>query len=119
VWAFLPGSDIARLKIGQTLQVELAGFQKTREKATIYEITKGTTGAAMARGTLGPELADSLKLPQDGSYVFVKAKLGKNQFRAKGKKYFFHHGMPSKNEVKVEDKRFITTLLPSLEKYTE
>ena len=119
LWAFLPGSDIARLKNGQTLQVELNGYQKTRERAKIYSITKGVSGSALARAQLGPELADSLKLAQEASYVLVKAKLGKNFFRAKGKKYWFHHGMPSKNEVRVEDKRFITTLLPSLEKYTE
>jgi biotin carboxyl carrier protein len=119
LWAFLPGSDIARLKDGQELQIELSGYQKTREKGTIYSITKGVSGSAMARQMLGPELADALKLAQDGSYVLVKAKIGKNTFRAKGKKYFFHHGMPAKNEVRVEDKRFITTLLPSLEKYTE
>jgi membrane fusion protein (multidrug efflux system) len=120
VWALLPGSDRPRLKVGAELQVELVGFQKTREKAKIKEISSGITGAALARNQIGAELADALKLaPEGGSYVLVKAQLPRKGFRAKGKKYFFHHGMPSKNEVRVEDKRFISTLLPSLEKYTE
>ena len=77
------------------------------------------TGAVMARNLLGPELADSLKLAQDASYVIVKAKLPRRTFRVKGKTYRIYNGMPAKVEVRVEDKRFITTLLPSLEKYTE
>jgi multidrug efflux pump subunit AcrA (membrane-fusion protein) len=119
VWAFLPGSDRPRLHKGLTLQVELGGFQKTREKATIYDVDLANTGAAMARTSLGPELADALKLEQGGSYVLVKAKLPKRTFRAKGQTYHYHQGMPAKCEVKVENKRFITTLLPSLEKYVE
>jgi hypothetical protein len=119
LWSFLPGSDRPRLRVGQTLQTELVGFQKVREHAKIYDVAVGNTGAAMARTLLGPELADSLKLAQDGSYVLVKAKLPKRTFRAKGKKYNYHQGMPAKTEVRVEDKRFISTLLPSLEKYTE
>ena len=119
VWAFLPGSDRPRLRAGQLLQVELIGFQKKRELAKIYEVSVGITGAASARTALGPELADALKLAQDGSYTLVKAKLPRRQFRAKGKTYHYHHGMPSKCEVRVEDKRFVSTLLPSVEKYVE
>jgi multidrug efflux pump subunit AcrA (membrane-fusion protein) len=119
VWAFLPGSDRPRLRAGQTLQVELLGYQKVRERAAIYDIALTTTGAAMARTLLGPELADSLKLAPDAPYVLVKAKLPRRMFRAKGKTYRYHQGMPAKTEVRVEDKRFISTLLPSLEKYTE
>ncbi len=119
LWAFLPGSDRPRLAAGQALQVELAGFQKKRELATIYDVGREIIGAAEVRRSLGPELADSLKLAQDGSYVLVKAKLPGRTFRAKGKTYHYHQGMPAKVEVRVEDKRFISTLLPSLEKYVE
>jgi hypothetical protein len=119
LWAFLPGSDRPRLKGGQTLQIELVGFQKIRERGKLFEISLGNTGAGMARTLLGPELADSLKLAQDGSYVLVKAKLPKRSFRAKGKTYRYFQGMPAKVEVRVEDKRFISTLLPSVEKYVE
>ena len=116
VWAYLPGSDRPRLKLGQPLQVDLTGYQKTREVATIYHVDGSATGANELRKSLGPELADSLKIA-DGSYVLVKAKLKRNYFRAKGKQYPFFQGMPAKTEVKVESKRFIVTLLPSLEKY--
>jgi membrane fusion protein (multidrug efflux system) len=119
LWAYLPGSDRPRLRAGQMLQVELSGYQKTREMAKIYDVGRDIIGAAEARRTFGPELADSLKLAQDGSYVLVKAKLPRRTFRAKGKEYRYHQGMPSKVEVRVEDKRFIVTLLPSLETYIE
>jgi hypothetical protein len=119
IWAFMPGSDRPRLKVDQVLQVELIGFQKIREHAKIYEIAVGNTGSGMARSLLGPQLADSLKLAQDGTYVLVKAKLPKRTFRAKGQRYRYYQGMPAKTEVRVEDKRFISTLLPSIEKYVE
>lgn len=118
IWAFLPGSDRPRLHAGQTLQIDLLGFEKTREQAKIYSVGRDATGAAELRRSLGAELADSLKLPTDGgSFVLVKAKLPKASFRAKGQTYHFHQGMPAKTEVRVESKRFIVTLLPSLEKY--
>jgi len=119
MWAFLPGSDRPRLHAGQKLQVELGGFQKAREKAEIYDVGRDVIGAAEARRTLGAEIADGLKLEQNGSYVLVKAKLPSGTFRTRGKIYRYHHGMGAKTEVRVESKRFIVTLLPSLEKYVD
>jgi len=118
MWAFLPGSDRPRLHAGQNLQIDLLGYEKTREQAKIYNVGRDVIGAAEVRRMLGAELADSLKLPTDGgSFVVVKASLPKRTFRAKGQTYNFHQGMPAKTEVRVESKRFIVTLLPSLEKY--
>ncbi|HEX5059233.1 MAG TPA: efflux RND transporter periplasmic adaptor subunit, partial [Kofleriaceae bacterium] len=120
LWALMPGNDRPRFRIGQEMQVELTGFQKKREHAKIFDIALSNTGTTMARNLLGVELADSLKLsPEGGNYVLVKAKLPKNTFKAKGKLYRYYTGMATKIEVKVEDKRFISTLLPSLEKYVE
>ncbi|NVB76813.1 MAG: HlyD family efflux transporter periplasmic adaptor subunit [Kofleriaceae bacterium] len=118
VWAYLPGSDRPRLREGQKLQVELTGYQKGREEATIYEVARSSTGSTEARRTIGPVLADTLKLdPNGGTYVLVKAKLPKRQFTVKGRSYNYHPGMPAKTEVRVENKRFIVTLIPALEKY--
>jgi membrane fusion protein (multidrug efflux system) len=118
VWAYLPGSDRPRLRAGMPLQVDLIGFQKTREKALIYEVGRDVIGANEAKRSLGLELADAIKLAQDGgTFVLVKARLPKRTFKAKGRLYNYHHGMPVKNEVRVESKRFLVTLLPSLEKY--
>ena len=118
VLAALPGRDGPRLKVGQTLQVELDGYQKKREKATIFEVDRAAIGGSESRKTIGAEFADAIKLP-DGSYTLVKAKLPRSYFKAKGIKYKFTFGMLAKNEVRVESKRFIVTLLPSLEKYLD
>jgi len=116
--AALPGRDIGRIKPGQTLQVELEGYQKSREKAKIIEVGDQAIGLAELRKTLGGEYADSLKLAE-GSYVIIKARLPRDYFRYKGKKQSFRFGMPAKTEVRIESKRFLVTLLPSLEKYIE
>jgi biotin carboxyl carrier protein len=120
LWAYLPGSDRPRLHPGMELQIELAGYQKTRERAAIHEVGRDVIGAAEARRALGAERADALKLAQDGgSYVLVKARLPRRTFKTKGRTYHFHQGMPAKTEVRVENKRFVVTLLPSLEKYLD
>lgn len=119
IWAYMPGGDRPRLHANQMLQVELAGFQKTREAAEIYSVARNTTGATEAKRALGAELADALKIAPDGTYVLVKAKLPARTFKARGRMYRYHSGMPAKTEVRVESKRFVVTLLPSLEKYIE
>ncbi|MBV8757488.1 MAG: HlyD family efflux transporter periplasmic adaptor subunit [Deltaproteobacteria bacterium] len=117
IWAFMPGSDRPRVHAGMPLQVEISGYQKGREKAEIYEVGREITGAASIRATLGPQIADSLKLPQDGSFVIVKAKLPTRTFEVDHKTYRYFHGLGAKTEVRVESKRFLVTLLPSLDKY--
>ena len=105
MWAYLPGSDRPRFRPGQPLQVELLGYQKVRESAEIISVGRNVIGAVEAKRTLGA--------------VLVKAKLPRRTFRAKGSTYNYHPGMPAKTEVRVESKRFIVTLLPSIEKYVD
>jgi len=119
LWAYLPGSDRPRLQPGQDLQIDLTGYQKVREHARIYDVGRNVIGAQEAKRSLGAEVADALKLAPDGSYVLVKAKLPKRTFRTKGRTYNYHPGMAAKTEVRVESKRFLFTLLPSLEKYLD
>ena len=83
----------------------------------IYEVGREITGAASIRAQLGPQIADALKLPQDGSFVIVKAKLPTRTFKVDHKTYRYYHGLGAKTEVRVDSKRFLVTLLPSLDKY--
>jgi biotin carboxyl carrier protein len=115
MWAFLPGKDRPRLRPGQTLQVEIVGFTKTREKVAITYVSPETFGAAEVAKIVGPTLADSIKMPP-GSYVWVKAKMPK-KFKTQHSTLWYHHGMVAKTEVKIQEKPFLVTLLPSLEKY--
>jgi hypothetical protein len=115
MWAFLPGKDRPRLRPGQTLQVEIVGFTKTREKVAITYVSPETFGAAEVAKIVGPTLADSIKMPP-GSYVWVKAKMPK-KFKTQHSTLWYHHGMVAKTEVKIQVKPFLVTLLPSLEKY--
>lgn len=116
IWAFLPGKDRPRLREGQTLQVELVGYTKSREKARIYHVTPEVLGPTEAAKIVGEQLADSIKLAP-GSYVWVRAKLPGKKFVTSNREYWYHHGMPAKTEIKVQSKPFLVTLLPALEKY--
>jgi hypothetical protein len=113
--AFLPSKDRPRLKVGQTLQVELVGYKKTRELATITYLTNEAVGAAEAARLLGQTQADAVKLPP-GSYVMVKAKLPRT-FKSEEKTLYFHHGMLAVTEVKIRNQPFLVSLFPALEKY--
>ena len=115
--AFLPGTDRARLHKGMKLQVELLGYVKSRESAEITDVSSDVMASAAAKQKVGAELADSLHLNPEGSWVEIRAKLPARSFRVKGKTMFYHHGMTAKTEVRIEAKRFVVTLLPSLEKY--
>src|SRR6185503_11758050 len=82
ILAFLPGKDRPRLRAGMELQVELVGFTKVREKATITSVgTEIVGGDEIMRRILGPGLADSFKQLQGGSFIIVKAKLPERSFK--------------------------------------
>lgn len=118
VIAFLPGKDRPRLKVGQTLQVELGGYKKIRELATITSVSNEVIGGNEAAKVLGQQLADALKLQGGGgNYVIVKARLPKRTFETENRTYYYHHGMLAVTEVKIQSKPFLVTLLPALEKY--
>ncbi|MBL0217632.1 MAG: HlyD family efflux transporter periplasmic adaptor subunit [Myxococcales bacterium] len=117
VYAFLPATDRPRLRVGMELQVGLAGYTKTREKAIITFISREGVGSTEAAKILGPALADSLRLPPDGSYVWVKAKLPGRTFKTEHNTLSFHHGMQATTEVLISEKPFLISLLPALEKY--
>jgi multidrug efflux pump subunit AcrA (membrane-fusion protein) len=118
VWAYLPGSDRPRFRRGMALQVELLGnYQKARDIALIYEVGRDVIGGSEVQRTLGKEFADSLQLQTGQSYVVVKAKLKSRTFRSKGRTYNFFPGMPAKTEIVIEDKRVLSLIFPSAEKY--
>jgi len=114
--AFLPAADHPRLKIGQELQVGLAGYTKTREKAIIYEVSREGVGSSEVSKMLGP-LADAMKLPPDGSWVIVKARLPGRTFETEHNILPYHHGMQATTEVKISEKPFLVAVFPAIEKY--
>lgn len=117
VWAFLPGKDRPRLQPGKDLQVEIVGYTKSREHAKISYVSPEAFGGREAAKVVGGALADSIKLAEGQQYVWVRAKLPGKTFKTQNNKWFYHHGMPVKAEVKLSEKPFIVTLLPSLGKY--
>ncbi len=114
VLVFLPGQDRPRLRKGQTVQIELAGYTKVRERATITEVGTEVIGPNEARRALGQKNADAVALP--GPVVMVRAKLPTRTFKVSHDIYRYHDGMPLRGEVKVENKPFLVSLIPALEK---
>ena len=105
-----PGSDRPRLQIGMTVQVELPGFHKKRDEATIDAIGSQVIGPDEARRSLGDPIGDAL--PISGSVVIVHAHLAAHTFEASGKAYEFHDGMLGKAEVRVDEQSLLRALLP-------
>ena len=117
VYAFLPAKDRPRLFPGQRLQVGLSGYTKIRELAEITYVAREGIGSTEVAKLLGPSLGDALKMPPDGSYVLVKARLPRRTFETDHAILPFHHGMLADTEVKIAEKPFLVTLFPALEKY--
>lgn len=116
VMALLPGSDLPRLRIGQTLQLQLDGYKKVPLEATVTAVGNEVIGAEAAMRYVGQQQADQFKL-QGGNYVIVRAKLPSRTFETEHRTYYFHHGMIGQTEVKVASKPFLVSLIPALEKY--
>jgi hypothetical protein len=116
IFAYMPASDLPRFSKNSTMQVSINGYEKSPEKLTITSIEKSGISAAEAKRALGPLLGEGLKLAPDTTYVLVKATLPAT-FRSKGQTYHYRFGMPAKTEITIESKRFVVTLLPSLDKY--
>src|SRR5262245_59863503 len=97
-----------------TLQIELVGFSKSRESATITSIsTEIVAGEEIANRILGPGLAGSFRNLNGSNWVIVKAKLPSRTFTADKRTHHYHHGLTAKTEVKIQSKAFLVTLLPA------
>jgi multidrug resistance efflux pump len=115
--ALLPGKDRPHLRTGMTLQVDLVGFKKVRERVEITSVGTEVIGGNEAAKAIGAQLADSAaKQLQGGSFVIVKARLP-STFEANHETHRFYHGMQAFTEVKLKSKPFLVSLLPALEKY--
>ena len=115
VWVFLPGGDRPRIRVTQVVQIDIPGYNKTRERAIITGVNPEVVSGNEAGRFIGPELADALKL--EGSFTLARARLPSRQFIAQKQKLFYYHGMLVGAEVKIQNKPFLVTLLPALEKY--
>lgn len=105
-----PGSDRPRLETGMTVQIDLPGFHKKREEATIDAIGSQVIGPDEARRSLGDPIGDAL--PIAGPVVIVHAHLSAHTFEASGRAYEFHDGMLGKAEVRVDQESLLRALLP-------
>jgi biotin carboxyl carrier protein len=114
VLVFLPGQDRPRLRRGQAIQIELAGYTKVREKGTILEVGAEVIGPNEARRALGQKNADAV--PLNGPVVMVRATLPSRTFKVARDTFRYHDGMPLRGEVKVDNKPFLISLIPALEK---
>src|SRR6185312_16419324 len=64
-WAYLPASDLPRIKKGMLLEVAIEGFKKKRAKLKILDISQEGIGVNDVRKSVGQGLSDTLKLPND------------------------------------------------------
>ncbi|MEP6859529.1 MAG: HlyD family efflux transporter periplasmic adaptor subunit [Deltaproteobacteria bacterium] len=119
-YAYLPASDRPRIKPDMPLQVAIEGFKKKRAKLHIIDISTEGVGANEIRKSVGQQLADTLKLPNDGAtYILVKAKFDSDQIVIGDKNYDLHHGMPIKAEIAIETRPFLADVFPFFEKYLD
>jgi membrane fusion protein (multidrug efflux system) len=111
VVAFMPGSDLSRIKKGMLLRLELVGYQGVHEELEITDVGTEIIGPATARKVLGQKLADAVPLPP--SIVIVKARLPAASFESAGKTYSYFDGMEAIGEIEVDTKSFLSVVIPT------
>ncbi|MBA3540168.1 MAG: HlyD family efflux transporter periplasmic adaptor subunit, partial [Deltaproteobacteria bacterium] len=109
VIAFMPGSDLARIKVGMVLQVEMTGYTHKRAQLVITEVGDEVISQTQARKQLGQKLADAVPLPP--STVMIKAKLTSPSFEAQGKTYDYRDGMDGLGEIEVDTRSFLAMVI--------
>jgi membrane fusion protein (multidrug efflux system) len=118
IYAYLHAEDLPRIKPDMLLEVGIEGFKKKRAKLHILDISHEAIGAAQIKQRVGQQLADTLKLPNDGqTYVLVRAELESDTIRIGEKSYELHHGMAVKAEISIETRPFLASVFPFFEKY--
>ena len=113
--AFLPGTDLPRLKVGMEIQLKLLSFQTTNERVKITSVGKEVIGRREAQAYLGTKNGDTLAVK--GPVVMVKAKLSSRTFMTRDGEFTFSDGQPLKAEVSVKRRRVLVALVPALEKW--
>lgn len=116
VVTFLNATDRPRLRKGMNMKVNLTGYTKSPETAKIIEVGNDAIAPEAAQKYLGTTLGGALKL-NPGSYVVVKAKMPTRTFQSQKETLYYHHGMGAKVDVLINEKPFLVTLIPALEKY--
>ncbi len=116
VVTFLNATDRPRLKKGMGMKVNLGGYTKAPETAKIIEVSNDAIAPEAIQKYLGTTLAGSVKLGP-GSYILVKAKMPSKTFKSQNQTLYYHHGMQAKVDVLINEKPFLVTLIPALEKY--
>jgi multidrug efflux system membrane fusion protein len=119
VWAYLNSTDRPRIKPNMHLQVSIIGFNKKPAQLEITSISNDAVGAAEIRREIGQDLADTLKLSNEGSYILVKGEFAGDTIKVGKKEFSLHQGMSTKVEIKIDTKPFLVTIFPLFEKYVD
>jgi hypothetical protein len=116
VTTFLNSNDRPRLHKDMNMKVNLSGYTKSPETAKITYVGNEAIAPEAVAKYLSPTLAGMFKLGP-GSYVIVKAKMPSRTFKSQHQTLYYHHGMGAKVDVLINEKPFLVTLIPALEKY--
>lgn len=108
VIALVPSGARPRLRVGQRLRLELAGFPRSAQDVTVAAIAAEAIGPDEARRYLG-----SASAPVAGPVVVVRALLPAG-FRSDGQTFRYVDGMAATAAIEVGSERIIHALIPGL-----
>ncbi|MFT3696207.1 MAG: HlyD family efflux transporter periplasmic adaptor subunit [Kofleriaceae bacterium] len=121
ILAFLPSTDRPRVKQHEMkLQVGVEGFKLKRPRLAIDSISEDVVGPSDIRRMVGQEVADTLKLPNEGvSFMVVKGTFDSDKFKSGHKIYELHDGMPAKVEIEIDTKPFLAEVFPLFDRWID
>ncbi len=110
--AMLPGHFRPMLHPGQSLRLEVAGYDYAYQELTIDSVGEEVIGPSEARRFLGAQIADAVMLR--GPVVIVHAPLPSRTFKTSDQTHTFHDGMLGIAQARVREESLLFTLLPGL-----
>jgi hypothetical protein len=113
LFAFLPGHLLPSLVPGMTIRLELDGWPRTWQDATVESVGTTVLAPSEARGVLGSALGESL--PLTGPVVVLRARLPTEGLRAGNRTLDYHDGMVGRAQVLLESERLLFLLVPALD----
>ncbi len=108
--ALVHGRYRPQLEAGMTVQVQLAGYERSPLSLRVETVSDDLVGPQQVRGIVGGSLADGLE--PGHPVVVVRARLSSTHFPVGARHYRLHEGMLASAEIEVASRPVFEVLWP-------
>jgi hypothetical protein len=112
--ALLPGSYAPQVHRGMALLVTIDGYEDSRERAAIDEVSLDAIPAADAARSTGLDATGALLSGWSGPALVIRSPVSSSTYESHGRRYVYYDGMSAKAQVVVRGEPILFKLIPSV-----